>query len=820
MINNKKSIIKIIAWSLIIVLLFQLFQSIIIANVIVKVFDKINFSDSIVRVIFCVIFAYLIVSLLYKSRKYEKVDNQSVILIWTICVVYTFYRIYPQPGWHFVDIFSNGIKYGDIIYVFVFEYLIIWLLITSKKIPSLIKLFKNLLKKISKESNPPKEQLDSVDLPIKTEAEDKFGYYSHSIDLLSRIISNPQYYSDRALCIGIQAQWGRGKTSFLNLMQSAVDKDEKSNYYNKAIIVKFNPWFSTNSVQITQDFLTTLSEALHSYNPNISSEISRYSRVLRSSELGWLSKLLKVYTGNKINSIEKEFDELNYCISCLRKPVIVFIDDVDRLESEEITMILQLIRNVANFKNTIFIVTYDKEYVVNTSKKDEKYLEKIFTTTYTLPIVSEEKQTEVIAHLMKRTVFSNEDEEMSIDTFLKDIDAQISVRSIKRFLHLVKSKRQRLSNYKLQDIYFYDLLLIEYLHFKFSDVYSRLPNFAVNKILNDINGNIHLNEMNLGKKMSDEELISQVLNLEDKTDESGKIALKILRLLFVNNIGGNPNPYRIRYSNIFNLYFEKSKNSNLISKQDFNNILLNGSNSDLIHLFEVYDKHLIIQLLQTFKLSNESEGLSLLSKTLILIPESLCLLGEFYLPPQNSEIEYRKLYMNILKNFFEDNKKDDLIKLNKKLYLLSYSYQYSEDIFRLKKEGKTHIDPLNKGLGNIYLTYLKRYLSFNPTFDKFETIYIEFLEKIYDNQRQEAKKLLTDYIRKHLQSFIEQATDFSLFVEKFALDRIFAKAKDNLNDDEDNWIIQYKSFLDNQPTKMKEEDWFKNHQNTINTIKS
>lgn len=809
------NITKIIAWSLIIVLLFQLFQSIIVANIIVKVFDKIDFSDIVVKVIFCILSAYLIASLLHKSRKYEKLDNQSVILICTICVVYTFYRFYPQPGWHFVDILPNGIKYGDIVYVFGVEYFIIRLLIINKMFPILTKLFRNSPKKITKESNTPKEQLDSVDLPIKTEAEDKFGYYSHSNDLLYRIILNPQYYSDRALCIGIQAQWGSGKTSFLNLMQYAVDKDEKSNYYNKAIIVKFNPWFSRTSEQITQDFLTTLSDVLHSYNPNISSEISRYSRVLRSSELGWLSKLLKVYTGNNVNPIEKEFDELSNRISTLRKPVIVFIDDVDRLESEEITMVLQLIRNVANFKNTIFIVTYDKEYVVNTSKKDEKYLEKIFTTPYSLPVVSEEKKTEVIAHLIKNVFVYNTDEQISIDKFLFDIDVQASVRDMKRFFSIVELVRVRLFNYKLQDIYFYDLLLIEYLRFKCSEVYSRLPNFGVNEILNDINGYIHLNEKYLGKELSDEELISRIFNFRDKNDESGKIALKILRLLFVNYIGGDPNPYRIRYSNIFNLYFEKSKESNLISKQDFNNILLNGSNSDLINLFEVYDKKLIIQLLQTFKFSNESEGLSLLSKTLILIPESLCLLGEYYLPPQNSEIEYRKLYMNILKIFFEDNKKDDLIKLNKKLYLLKYSYQYSEDVFGLKTEGRTHIDPLNKGLGDIYLSYLKRYLSFNPTFDKFETTYIDFLKNIYDKQRQEAKKQLTVYIGRNLQSFIEQATDFSSFIEKFALERIFAKAKDNLNDDEDNWIIQYKSFLDNQNTTTKETKWFKAHYKII-----
>jgi len=805
---------KIIAWSLIILLLFQLFQSIIVANVIVKVFDKIDLSDNVVRVIYFLLATYVAFMLFEKSTKYVKLDSSSVNLVSILCIVYTFYRLYPHSTWHFTDLFSSGIKYGDIIYLFVFEYIVIWLIIKTRKF-SKITVFK--------------KQPDSVDLPIKTEDEDKFDYYPHSKDLLSRIISNPQYYSDRALCIGIQAQWGSGKTSFLNLMQYAVENDENSNSYNKAIIVKFNPWFSTNSGQITQDFLTTLSEVLHSYNPNISSEISRYSRVLRSSELGWLSKLLKVYTGNKVNPIEKEFNELSDCISYIQKPVIVFIDDIDRLESDEIMMVLQLIRNVANFKNTIFIVTYDRKYVLKTTEKTDRYLEKIFTTNLSLPVVPEDKKTEVIVEHIKISLFCNEEEKDSIKTFLIDIETQLSIRNINNILNQVLIKRQRLLSYKLQDIYLYDLLLIEYLHFKYPEVYSKLPDIGVNKILYEQNGSICLKENHLGRKLSQEELASQYLNLIDLKDEPGKNTLKLLELLFTDSLIKHPSPYRLRYSSIFNLYFEKSKDSNLIIKQDFDNILLKGSDLDLKNLIDKYDKDLIIRLLQTFKFSNESEGLLLLSKALILIPESyvdilhqinnyekvLFLIGENYLffPINN---EYQKLYLKILKKFFVDNKKDELINLNKKFYLLNYSENFFQVIFQSDLGKRVSRDSLNSGFGDICLSYLKRYLSFNLEFDKFEPTYISFLNKIYANQRQESKELLIDYISKHLQSFVEQSTNLNSFVEKFALKKIFSKPKDELNDDLENWIIQYKQFLENQDSTTKEMKWFKEHYKIIN----
>lgn len=46
------------------------------------------------------------------------------------------------------------------------------------------------------------------------------------------------------------------------------------------------------------------------------------------------------------------------------RPIVVTIDDLDRLASAELFEVLRLIRNTAAFPNLIYVVCYDKDYVV------------------------------------------------------------------------------------------------------------------------------------------------------------------------------------------------------------------------------------------------------------------------------------------------------------------------------------------------------------------------------------------------------------------------------------------------------------------------
>jgi predicted KAP-like P-loop ATPase len=73
------------------------------------------------------------------------------------------------------------------------------------------------------------------------------------------------------------------------------------------------------------------------------------------------------------------------------KKILVIIDDIDRLNSEEIRQIFRVIKAVADFPNIIYLLAFDKTVAVEALKSTqgisgEDYLEKIVQVPFELPI--------------------------------------------------------------------------------------------------------------------------------------------------------------------------------------------------------------------------------------------------------------------------------------------------------------------------------------------------------------------------------------------------------------------------------------------------
>lgn len=828
--NILVSIIKIIVWSTILILIFQLSQNFVISQLFKSVIDKIDFSDTTIKASTILVTTIFIIWIIFKSRKYEKLDNNTTVLLFVFIIVYSCYKYWiNHPIWSFSNLFTVtypvtfNIEYGDIIYLIALAHLSVYIkILFSKKKTSTLE--SKDIQKIS-------------DAPIYKKEEDKFDYYTSANNLMSRIIDNPDYYSKRALCIGIEAAWGSGKTSFINLMQSAVESDSESDNYQKAIIVKFSPWFSNNSEQITQDFMTTISNALSTYNPNIASELDKYSRILTGADLGWFSKILKMYFGNNVKPLEKQFDELSNKISQIKMPVIVFIDDIDRLHTDEIMRVLNLIRNTANFKNTIFVAAYDKKYVLSEIKKDVAFLEKIFTTPYSFPHINDNSKLLFISELFEKTLLANKEEVKSIELFLEDIENSLSIRNAKRFLNKVTVSRQRLLLCGLEDLYLYDLLLIEYLQFEFDEIYRILSNSGINRILNESKESFTLNNDTSGKRISDNDFITQYISPVVGEKKSGKTAFKILELLFSNPISiynnRHLNPYRIRYTEIFKVYFKISKGESLVNQKEFDKTITSKDNSfedSLTKWFKEKDWNLIFRLFENVRFSNESEGIELLNRSLAFIPgsfkdvyeifgqrgKSLFLLGSNYIQQADYGYEYQYLYLKILRTFFENIKSKDILTVNKKLFLLFYVKDESKFIFANKPEDVSNENSYER-FSKVYLSYLKHYLSFKPSFDSFEISYMNYLTDIFYDSKQQAKQLLREYIAENLENFAKNARNLNELTRHFELDKVFSSKIDELNEDSSQWLVEYRNFLDTQPDVIKKKDWFIKHRTMVHS---
>lgn len=231
--------------------------------------------------------------------------------------------------------------------------------------------------------------------------------------------------SKESFAVGITGEWGSGKSTFLNTMKEKI-KEAKF-----AEIVEFNPWLCNSPEQVTQDFFATLIDKLSPKHSTLSRTINKYAKLLNKIAKPSLSIFgidLDLTPGD--DSLDELKENISKKLANLPKKVVILIDDTDRLEGNEVFEILRLIRNTADFKNVIYIATYDKEYVTdvlkeNKIKEPNNYLEKIF---------------QVEAHLLKV-----EDYELW-DTLMKDLKEQLNFQS-DNLITILKSYLKQYSDF-------------------------------------------------------------------------------------------------------------------------------------------------------------------------------------------------------------------------------------------------------------------------------------------------------------------------------------------------------------------------------------
>lgn len=111
---------------------------------------------------------------------------------------------------------------------------------------------------------------------------------------------------------------------------------------------------------------------------------------------------------------------------------IVIVDDLDRLDNKEVFSVFQVIRNSADFANTMFIIPFDKEYVIkslteNKIPKPDEYIKKMFDVELSLPPISITYLETIFVTLANNSIekYTQLSSERLFDHFKKQIETII-----------------------------------------------------------------------------------------------------------------------------------------------------------------------------------------------------------------------------------------------------------------------------------------------------------------------------------------------------------------------------------------------------------
>lgn len=311
------------------------------------------------------------------------------------------------------------------------------------------------------------------DEPIETSGEDMLGRSEFARTLARRLLKTRS--SHQSFAVGILSPWGYGKTSFLNLI-----KDELK--HHEAICIDFSPWSYGKETDLIREFFTEVGKELREYADTLPRDMMEYARILEKSEsTSWLSILLSLSLGNTAYSLEQQGNLLKQSLQKIGRPIVVFIDDLDRLGGNEVMEVLKLIRNVANFPGLKFVAAYDRSYLVEAIKKQNVesancYLEKIFQIEYTLPTFEREKLIEYLKEECGKFL-RDEDKEALKKIFDSKVSFEgiateelITLRDVKRYINSLRNSYEKL----VGNVVLRDLMNLEILRLKYKPVYDLL----------------------------------------------------------------------------------------------------------------------------------------------------------------------------------------------------------------------------------------------------------------------------------------------------------------------------------------------------------
>lgn len=302
-----------------------------------------------------------------------------------------------------------------------------------------------------------------IDQPITSKDEDLLGRRGEAESLAEKIFKTDT--SMGAFTLGLTAPWGAGKTSFMLVMREYLRKKPSQ----EVIVMSFNPWMYRKASNLTQVFFEELSRTLAPYNSDLASAFIRYVRSLLAQESNaWLqlaARLLPQESNEK--SITEQYDSLSQEICRLGRKIFIIIDDVDRLEGEELVELFALVRNSSSFPYMSYVLAYDKEYVASQLKgcfdqHTHRYMEKILQEEYALAQITPEQLEKALKMELERMGYG------ALFTTIREYAILHryhlpTIRAIKRICNTLSSCRKDLEgNVALFDWFIIELIRIQY----------------------------------------------------------------------------------------------------------------------------------------------------------------------------------------------------------------------------------------------------------------------------------------------------------------------------------------------------------------------
>ena len=234
-----------------------------------------------------------------------------------------------------------------------------------------------------------------------------FGFDKYCENLIKVITQNN---IETPISIGIEGEWGQGKTTLLKSIKKELDTNEK--YQDRFITIFFEPLRYEEEINFFLALLELLRSKLSIFD-YLKSETMKLGTIIGSACMDIILKKGLFFSGgykeikNMANDYEKDnlltttrstkiseiLNDIIKKISSHSKNLVIFIDDLDRCEPKKIINLLSSINNFLFLEKCIFFIGFNQNLISEILDSELKsmqnykdvYLDKFMQLTFPIP---------------------------------------------------------------------------------------------------------------------------------------------------------------------------------------------------------------------------------------------------------------------------------------------------------------------------------------------------------------------------------------------------------------------------------------------------